>query len=115
MNMRRTALADSDLNGQRISKDEKLVLWYGAANRDPGIFKDPHQMDITRDNVTKHLAFGHGPHKCLGNRIAQMQLQISLSKILERFPNISWTGKQRIAPNNLVQAISILEVNLHGT
>ena len=114
MNMRRTALADSELNGQRIAKDEKLVLWYGAANRDPRIFKDPHRMDITRENVTKHLAFGHGPHKCLGSRIAQMQLQISLSKILERFPNITWTGKQKISPNNLVHAISSLEVNLNG-
>lgn len=113
MNMRRTALADSELNGQRIAKDEKLVLWYGAANRDPRIFEDPHRMDIRRENVTKHLAFGHGPHKCLGSRIAQMQLQISLSKILERFPKIAWTGKQRISPNNLVHAISSLEVNIY--
>jgi len=112
--MRRTALADAELNGQRIAKDEKVVLWYGAANRDPDVFPDPHKMDITRENVAKHMAFGHGPHKCLGSRIAQMQLQISLGKILERFPNIHWTGKQKIAPNSLVHAISRLEVNLYG-
>lgn len=112
--MRRTALEDTELNGQRIAKDEKLVLWYPAANRDPSVFPDPDRFDMMRDNFDKHLAFGHGPHKCLGQRIAQMQLQSALTKILERFPQISWTGRQTIAPNTLVHAISSLEVNLYG-
>ena len=112
--MRRTALEDTELNGQKIAKNEKIVMWYGAANRDPRIFPDPDRFNIMRPNVDKHLAFGHGVHKCLGSRIAQMQLRLSFEKILERFPNIHWTGKQKISPNILVHAISSLSVNLYG-
>ena len=112
--MRRTALEDTEINGQRIAKDEKVAMWYGAANRDPSIFPDPNKFDMMRDNVDKHLAFGHGVHKCLGSRIAQMQLRVAFERIFDRFPNIHWTGKQRIAPNALVHAISSLTVNLYG-
>ena len=114
MHMRRTALEDTELNGQRIAKDEKLVLWYGAANRDPDIFPNPDDFNIQRDNAEKHIAFGHGVHKCLGSRIAKMQLRLAFERIFDRFPNISWTGKQTIAPNPLVHAISSLQVNLYG-
>lgn len=112
--MRRTALEDAELNGQRIAKDEKLVLWYPAANRDPSVFLDPDRFDLERENYDKHLAFGHGPHKCLGQKIALMQLQTAFAKILERFPDIAWTGKQTIAPNTLVHGVSSLEVALYG-
>lgn len=114
MHMRRTAMQDTELNGQKIAKDEKVVLWYGAANRDPDVFPDPDRMNMMRENVDKHIAFGHGVHKCLGFRVAQMQLRIASEKILERFPNIHWTGKQKISPNALVHAISSLKVNLYG-
>ena len=112
--MRRTALEETELNGQRIAKDEKVVLWYPAANRDPDMFDDPDRFDMTRENFDKHIAFGHGPHKCLGSRIAQMQLHSALTKIFERFPDIAWSGRQTIAPNTLVHAISSLEVHLYG-
>ena len=112
--MRRTAMEDTEIKGQKIAKDEKVVMWYGAANRDPSIFPDPDRFDMMRPNVDKHLAFGHGVHKCLGSRIAQMQLKLSYEKILERFPNIHWTGKQTIAPTVLVHAVSSLKVNLYG-
>jgi len=112
--MGRTALEDTELNGQKIAKDEKVVMWYGAANRDPDIFPEPDRFNMMRDNVSKHLAFGHGVHKCLGSRIAQMQLRLSFEKILERFPNIHWTGKQKISPVVLVHAVSSLTVNLYG-
>lgn len=114
IHMRRTATEDTELNGQKIAKDEKLVLWYGAANRDPNVFPNPDQFDITRSNVEKHLAFGHGVHKCLGSRVAKMQLRLAFERIFERFPDIEWTGRQKIAPNPLVHAISSLEVNLYG-
>lgn len=112
--MRRTALEDTELNGQRIAKDEKVVMWYGAGNRDPEVFPDPDRFDMTRDNVDKHLAFGHGVHKCLGSRIAQMQLRLAYERILDRFPDIHWTGQMKVAPNALVHAISSLKVNLYG-
>lgn len=112
IHMRRTALEDTELGGQRIAKDEKLILWFGAANRDPDIFPDPDRFDILRENAAKHFAFGHGPHKCLGSRIAQMQLRLAYEKILDRFPNMRWTGQQTIAPNNFVHAISSLKVEM---
>lgn len=114
MHMRRTATQDTEIAGQRIAKDEKVVMWYGAANRDPDVFPNPDMFDLDRDNIDKHLAFGHGVHKCLGNRIAQMQLKMAYERILERFPNIYWTGKQTISPIILVHAISSLQVNLYG-
>jgi cytochrome P450 len=67
-----------------------------------------------RDNVEKHIAFGHGVHKCLGARIAKMQLRMAFEQIFDRFPQITWTGQQTIAPNPLVHAISSLQVNLYG-
>ena len=115
IHMRRTALEDTELNGQRIAKDEKLVLWYGAANRDPDIFPDPNVFDIERENAGKHVAFGHGVHKCLGSRIAQMQLTLAFERLFDRFPKIAWTGKQKISPNALVHAISSMRVNLYGS
>ena len=112
INMRRTALKETEIAGQKIGKDEKVVFWFGAANRDPEVFPDPDRFDIHRENASKHFAFGHGPHKCLGSRIANMQLRIAYEKILERFPNIKWTGRQTIGPNNFVHAITSLEVDL---
>ena len=114
IHMRRTALEDTELNGQRIAKDEKVVLWYGSANRDDRVFPNPDIFNMHRDNAEKHLAFGHGVHKCLGSRIAKMQLRLAFERIFERFPNIVWTGKQTISPNALVHAISSLQVNLYG-
>ncbi|MGB0906192.1 MAG: cytochrome P450 [Maricaulaceae bacterium] len=114
MNMRRTAMEDTELGGQKIAKDEKVIFWYGAANRDPSVFTDPDRFDILRPNADKHLAFGHGPHKCLGSRIANMQLRIAYEKILDRFPDIHWTGEQTITPNNFVHAISSLKVKLRA-
>ena len=111
--MRRTALEDTELNGQRIAKDEKVVMWYGAANRDPSIFPDPDKFDLTRDNVSKHLAFGYGVHKCLGQRVAQMQLRVAYEQLFQRFPDIEFTGDIKYAPNALVHAISKLKVNLY--
>jgi cytochrome P450 len=114
IHMRRTAVEDTELNGQKIAKNEKVVLWYGAANRDPDIFPNPDVFDMHRANVEKHIAFGHGVHKCLGSRIAKMQLRLAFERIFERFPKITWTGKQTISPNALVHAISSLQVNLYG-
>lgn len=114
IHMRRTATENTELARQAIAKDEKVVLFYGAANRDPDVFENPDQFDILRPNADKHLAFGHGPHKCLGSRIAKMQLQLAYEKLFERFPHIEWTGEQTIAPNNFVHAISSLKVNLYG-
>jgi len=112
--MRRTATKDCELAEQKIAAGEKVVMYYGAANRDETIFENPDDFDIERPNANNHIAFGLGPHVCLGQRIANMQLEAAYRKILQRFPKIQCTGNVEIAPNNFVHAISKLEISLDG-
>jgi cytochrome P450 len=110
--MRRTATKDTELAGQQIAEGEKVIMYYGAANRDPAMFTNPDTLDVARPNADKHLAFGYGPHVCLGKRVAQIQLEEAYRQILARFPDIEWTGDIDIAPNNFVHAIRSLPVRL---
>ncbi len=112
IHMRRTATRDTELAGQKIAEGEKVIMWYGAANRDETVFENPDQFDVERANAGDHIAFGLGPHVCLGQRIANMQLEAAYTKILARFPNVIWTGDIEMAPNNFVHAISRLEIDL---
>lgn len=112
MYMRRTALQETEIRGQTIAEGEKIVMWYGAGNRDPEVFENPDHFDVTRANASKHIAFGVGSHVCMGQRIANMQLNAAFTQIFERFPDIKWTGKQTILPNNFTHSISELEVDL---
>jgi hypothetical protein len=103
---------DAELAGQAIREGEKVVMYYGAANRDEAVFANPDQLDVTRPNADKHIAFGYGPHVCIGKRVAQIQLEEAYRQILGRFPDIrrDRTGDIDIAgvgPNNFVHAISI--------
>jgi len=110
--MRRTAAKDTELRGQRIAEGEKLIMYYGAANRDPSVFENPDQFDLRRSNAKDHLAFGIGQHVCLGQRVANMQLEAVYRQILTRFPKISWTGEQTIAPNNFTHSVTQLMVDV---
>ena len=110
--MRRTATRDAEIAGQPVGEGEKVVMYYGAANRDPAIFADPDRFDVQRANAKDHLAFGFGPHVCLGQRVANMQLESAYRQILARFPNAEWTGDIAITPNNFVHAIARLGVDL---
>ena len=108
--MRRTATKDTEVGGQRIAAGEKLIMYYGAANRDPEVFPDPDRFDIARANAEKNIAFGHGPHICIGRLAAQLQLEESYRQMFGRFPDIRWSGDLDIAPNNFVHAVRRLEV-----
>jgi cytochrome P450 len=108
--MRRTATVDTEINGQKIAEGEKVIMYYGAANRDAAVFADPDRLDVTRANADKHIAFGYGPHTCIGKRVAQIQLEEAYRQILARFPDMRWTGEIDIAPNNFVHAIRKLDV-----
>ena len=90
---RRTAVADAEIGGQKIAKGDKIYLSYPAANRDPEMFPDPHRFDITRENASRHLAFGSGPHFCLGARLARYQLAALLKQIVTRIPDIRPDGE----------------------
>ncbi|MCY3793232.1 MAG: cytochrome P450, partial [Gammaproteobacteria bacterium] len=91
---RRTVMEDTAIGGQPVRKGDKVYLSYPAANRDPAVFDDPHRFDITRENANKHLAFGTGPHVCLGARLAHMQLKALLAEIVTRVPDIHPVGER---------------------
>jgi len=112
MYMRRTATVDTEISGQKIAKGEKVLMYYGAANRDPSIFKNPDIFDVERPNAKDHIAFGTGPHVCLGQRVANMQIESAYRQILTRFPNISWTEEEEILPNGFTHSIGRLMVDL---
>jgi cytochrome P450 len=108
--MRRTALQDAEIAGQKVAKGEKVIMYYGAANRDATVFENPDMLDVARPNANKHIAFGYGPHVCLGKRVAQIQLEEAYRQLLARLPDIKWTGEIDIAPNNFVHAIRKLGI-----
>ena len=110
IHMRRTSLEETEINGQRIGPHEKIALWYGAANRDPDIFKNPDEFDILRENNDKHLAFGIGRHTCLGKPIALMQLKEFYSQFLTKFKDFEMNGDWKVAPNNFVHAIQEMPI-----
>ena len=110
MHMRRTTTCETEVGGQLMGPGEKIVMWYGAANRDPSIFSDPDKFNIERSNADKHLAFGIGRHTCIGKPVALMQLEESYKQILARFPNIHMSGNWKVAPNNFVHAIQEMPV-----
>ena len=110
MHMRRTTTCETEVGGQLMGPGEKLVMWYGAANRDPAMFSNPDKFDIERVNADKHLAFGIGRHTCIGKPVALMQLEESYKQILARFPDIRMSGDWKVAPNNFVHAIQEMPV-----
>ncbi|GGU70318.1 cytochrome P450 [Lentzea flava] len=90
----RYALEDVELSGGTVLAGEPVLLAKHAANRDPRQYPDPDRFDVTR-NAKGHLAFGHGPHHCIGAQLARMDLQVALTAILERFPGLRLTGEPR--------------------
>lgn len=92
-NFTRTAMADTDIGGSPVKQGDKIYMSYAAANRDPAVFEDPHRFDITRANAKRHLAFGAGPHICVGARLAKMQLRALLKQIISRIPDIHPTSE----------------------
>ena len=82
--MRRLATQETELNGQRIREGDKVVLWYLSANRDESVFEDADRIIVDRPNARRHLAFGHGIHRCVGARLAEMQIGILLEEMAKR-------------------------------
>lgn len=87
-NFRRTATVDTEIGGRPVRKGDKIYLSYAAANRDPEVFDAPHVFDITRPNARKHLAFGTGPHVCIGAGLARMELHALLKELVTRTPDL---------------------------
>jgi cytochrome P450 len=91
--MRRTALEDTELGGQQIKAGEKVVMWYISANRDENIFPDAERFDVARENARRHIGFGHGIHRCVGARLAEVQLQAVIDQIVKLHGRIVPQGK----------------------
>jgi cytochrome P450 len=114
IHFRRTATADTDMRGQSIKAGEKVVIWYGAANRDPAIFAHPHQFDIRRSNAGKHLSFGIGEHFCLGSVMGKMQIESLFARLIARFPKLRMTAQPHYVGSNFISGIDRLMVRAQG-
>ncbi|MFW2851780.1 cytochrome P450 [Sphingomonas sp. TX0543] len=92
--MRRTATADTELMGHQIKAGDKLALWYISANRDETVFGDnADQIVVDRENARRHLAFGHGIHRCVGARLAELQVGILLEEMAKRRMRVNVVGE----------------------
>mgnify|MGYP006101916467 FL=1 len=109
---RRTATKDTQIGEQLISKGDKVVMWYGAANRDEDIFEEAHKFKVDRRNAKQHIAFGAGEHLCLGNRLGHMQIKILFEELLTAYPNIKVISEPTRIPSNFLDSISHLQVQI---
>lgn len=111
--MRRTAKVDTELGGQQIKAGDKVIMWYISGNRDERAFDRPDDYIIDRPDVRKHLAFGFGIHRCMGNRLAELQLRVLWEEILSRFSRIEVVGKPERTPSSFVHGYTRLPVIVH--
>ena len=112
--MRRTATQDTVLRGKKISAGDKVVMWYASGNRDEEIIDNPNSFNIERDNARHHLSFGFGVHRCMGNRLAEMQLRTVWEEIMNRFHTVEMVGEPVLVHSNFVKGIAELPVIVHA-
>lgn len=112
--MRRTAVQDSELGGKTIRTGDKVVMWYLSGNRDGSAIERPDEFIIDRARPRQHLSFGFGIHRCVGNRLAELQLKILWEEILKRFPAIEVVGDPVRVRSSFVRGFSQLPVRIPG-
>ncbi len=112
IHMRRTALEDTELGGQAIKSGDKVVMWYVSGNRDESVFPDADRLIIDRKNARSHVSFGFGIHRCMGNRLAEMQLRVLWEEISQRFHTVEVVGDVVRLPNNFIRGIADVPVRL---
>jgi len=112
--MRRTALEDVEMHGQTIKKGDKVVMWYYSGNHDESVFENPREVKFDRPNGKSHLSFGFGIHRCMGNRLAEMQLRVLWEEIIARFDRVELVGDVVRLPNNFIRGIAEVPVVLHA-
>jgi len=108
--MRRRALADHEIGGKTIRKGDKVVMWYVSGNRDDEVIERPNDYIIDRPRVRNHLSFGFGIHRCVGNRLAELQLKIIWEEIMKRFPTIEVVGEPKRVYSTFVKGYEHLPV-----
>ena len=110
--MRRTALSDIEIGGKTIRKGDKVVMWYVSGNRDDSVIDRPEQLIIDRERPRQHLSFGFGIHRCVGNRLAEMQLRVVWEEILKRFPVIEVVGEPVRLKSCFLRAYRSMQVRI---
>ncbi|MGA3400629.1 MAG: cytochrome P450 [Acetobacteraceae bacterium] len=114
IHMRRTAVEDVELAGKRIRQGDKVVMWYISGNRDEDAIERPDDFIIDRARPRQHLSFGFGIHRCVGNRLAELQLTILWEEILKRFPMIEQMDEPKRSYSNVIHGITSLPVRIPG-
>ncbi len=112
--MCRTAIQDTELAGKKIREGDRVAMWYVSGNRDEDGIENANQFIIDRKDARKHLSFGFGIHRCVGNRLGEMQLRIIWEEILKRFPRIEVTGDPTYLKSHFIRGIVDLPVTLPG-
>ena len=112
IHMRRTAVVDTELGGKTIKAGDKVVMWYLSGNRDESVFEDADRLIIDRPNARAHVSFGFGIHRCMGNRLAEMQLRVLWEEIVKRFDKVELVGDVVRQPNNCIRGITEVPVRL---
>ncbi|HEY1632440.1 MAG TPA: cytochrome P450 [Rhizomicrobium sp.] len=111
--MRRTAKRDTVLAGMKIEQGQKVVMYFGSANRDPDKFAAPDTLDLSRA-PNEHIAFGTGPHGCLGQHIARIEIDAILTEVLTRMPDIAISGSPEWLPSNFISGPKHLPVTFRA-
>jgi len=111
--MRRLATQDTELRGKQIRKGDKVVMWYLSGNRDEEVIENADAFVIDRPRARHHISFGFGIHRCMGNRLAEMQLRIVWEEIMQRFRMIEVVGEPVRICSNFVRGYSSLPVRVH--
>ena len=112
IHMRRTAVVDTELGGKTIKAGDKVVMWYLSGNRDESVFEDADRLIIDRPNARAHVSFGFGIHRCMGNRLAEMQLRVLWEEIVKRFDEVELVGDVVRQPNNFIRGLTEVPVRL---
>jgi cytochrome P450 len=110
--MRRTAKVDTELGGKTIRAGDKVLMWYASGNRDADAIERPDEFIIDRPRARQHLSFGFGIHRCMGNRLAEMQLRILWEEILPRFHKVEVVGEPVRIYSSFVKGYHELPVRL---
>ena len=110
--MRRTALADFQLGGKTIKKGDKVIMWYISGNRDEAIIDRPDEFIIDRERPRQHVGFGFGIHRCVGNRLAEMQLKVVWEEILKRFERIEVVGPPKRLRSSFIRGFEHIPVRI---
>ncbi len=111
--MRRTANEDTEIGGKKIRQHDQILMWYVSGNRDESVFQDADRVIIDRPNARKHLSFGFGLHRCMGNRLAEMQLRIIWEEIMKRFSRVEVMGEPTRTYSSFVKGYTDLPVRVH--